>query len=93
MNKRVVVQNEDQTSKKMKLETKVELNSNYFDRSAQLFSQLQSAWKWGYHVGGRGQITFILFYYSPISRNERQHSVTGMLMPRPYDLNYKYIYL
>ena len=45
MNKRLVVQNEDQTSKKMKLETKVELNSNYFDRSAQLFSQLQSAWK------------------------------------------------
>ena len=37
-------------------------------------------------MGGRGQITFILLYYLPISRNERQDSVTGMLMPHPYDL-------
>ena len=45
MAKRLMVQNGDQTSKKIKPETKLELNSNYFDRNAQLFSQLQSAWK------------------------------------------------
>lgn len=46
MAKRLVAENGDQTSKKIKLETKqVELNSNYFDRNVQFFSQLQSAWK------------------------------------------------